>query len=500
MATVGEKVTDTIVNALGKGLESAGLGQNADLKAIIGPRVRECLSQMPPGSPEYRELERLVSDTSIVDVILKLAGSIMGVIQSLWTMGSPTAELLGQASWQVTPSKIPPANAVIAGAWRGAVSFDDAKVLLRRLGYTQLNQDVLQAALRQPLRADDILELRRRGYIDGAKMTRLLDGAGFDAEARAGLLQLQWRIPGVPDLVRMAVREAFTPEIAERFGQYQDFPGAVAEYAAMQGLDEEWAKRYWAAHWDLPSTTQGFEMLHRGVISEADMSLLLRAQDVMPFWRDKLTAIAYNPLTRVDVRRMYHLGVLTEEEVLQAYRNLGYNAENAANLLEFTKVYYGPEDEDPEEQDRELTKAEILDGYRKRILTADQARTALLEMGYPAAKAEFYLSREDLKAEQALKDAYISRWRSLFINGIASADEVSSNLASLGIGQAEINELLPLWYLDKIQAESKPSRTDINRFLQKGIITQSQWTQQMQLLGYADQYIDWYLQDLQVPG
>ena len=495
MATLGDKVTDTIVNALGKGLEGAGMAHHDDLKALVAPRVEAYLSRMDPKSAEYHELERLTSNTSIVDIILMLAGSIMGVIQSLWTMGTPTAEQLGQASWQVKPTKIPPANAVIAGAWRGAVKFEDSALLLKRSGYDPLAQDILTAALRQPLRAEDILELLRRGYIDGAKLTRLLDGAGFDAEARAGLLQLQWRIPPVPDLIRMAVREAFSPEIAQRFGQYQDFPGDVAAYARMQGLSEEWAQRYWASHWELPSVTQGFEMLHRGVISQADMELLLRAQDVMPFWRDKLTAIAYNPLTRVDVRRMYHLGILTEAEVLKSYRDLGYNQENAQALLEFTRQYYGPEDEDPEEVDRELTKAEILDGYRKRILTADQARTALLEMGYPAEKTEFYLSREDLKATQALKDAYITRWRSLFINGIAAAGEVYTNLQDLGMTKAEIDELLPLWYLDKIQAESKPSRTDLNRFLAKGIINQSQWRQQMQLLGYADQYIEWYLAD-----
>ena len=51
-------------------------------------------------------------------------------------------------------------------------------------------------------------------------------------------------------------------------------------------------------------------MLHRGVIDTAELDMLLRAQDVMPFWRDRLTAIAYRPLTRVDVRRMYKQGVL----------------------------------------------------------------------------------------------------------------------------------------------------------------------------------------------
>jgi hypothetical protein len=238
-------------------------------------------------------------------------------------------------------------------------------------------------------------------------------------------------------------------------------------------------------------------MLHRGVIKEEELDLLLRAQDVMPWWRDKLKAIAFNPLTRVDVRRMYQLGVLDEPGVIRAYKELGYNDENSQRMLEFTKVYYGPEDETGEEEDRDWTKAEILDGYRKKIISTDQARTALREMSYNEAKIDFFLAREDLKAVQTRKEAYIDRWHSLYIEGIASADEVSNSLVDVGVTKAEVDELLPLWYLERIQRVAKPTRAELNRFLKKGIITETAWRQELQLMGYIDQYIEWYLADAQ---
>ncbi|GAG78096.1 unnamed protein product, partial [marine sediment metagenome] len=85
-----------------------------------------------------------------------------------------------------------------------------------------------------------------------------------------------------------------------------------------------------------PSPQQGFDMLHRGVISDDELNMLLRALDVMPFWRDKLTQIAFRPLTRVDVRRMYKQGVLTETEVYESYLIAGYNEQNAERMAEFT--------------------------------------------------------------------------------------------------------------------------------------------------------------------
>ncbi|GAH07016.1 unnamed protein product, partial [marine sediment metagenome] len=74
---------------------------------------------------------------------------------------------------------------------------------------------------------------------------------------------------------------------------YEDYPKPLETWAAKKGLSKEWSQRYWAAHWSLPSASQGFEMLHRGIINQSDLNMLLRALDVMPFWREKLTGIAY---------------------------------------------------------------------------------------------------------------------------------------------------------------------------------------------------------------
>ncbi|GAI75320.1 unnamed protein product, partial [marine sediment metagenome] len=74
--------------------------------------------------------------------------------------------------------------------------------------------------------------------------------------------ELAHPIPPVADIITMAVREAFTPAIAAKFGQYEDLPPAYVDWVQRKGLSKDWAERYWAAHWALPSPMQGFEMLH----------------------------------------------------------------------------------------------------------------------------------------------------------------------------------------------------------------------------------------------
>jgi len=220
----------------------------------------------------------------------------------------------------------------------------------------------------------------------------------------------------------MAVREAFTPEIAARFGQYQDLPPDFVEWVGKKGLSKEWAERYWAAHWSLPSPQQGFEMLHRGVINEGDLNMLMRALDIMPFWRDKLIQIAYRPLTRVDVRRMFALGVLDVSGVRKAYTDLGYNDYNADLMTDFTIKYTEgietrrreaeeraeekeQEAKDKAEQKRreaeekaaipkisEWTTAQTLKFFTTGLINEDRARQEFNLLGYNEERINVYIA------------------------------------------------------------------------------------------------------------
>ncbi len=204
--------------------------------------------------------------------------------------------------------------------------------------------------------------------------------------------ELAYQIPPVADIITMAVREAFTPAIAEKFGQYQDYPKDLETWGMKKGLSADWTKRYWAAHWSLPSTQQGFEMLHRGVIDKDELDMLLRALDVMPFWRNKLTDIAYRRLSRVDIRRMYRVGVLDEREVLEAYLELGYNERDAERMGEFTiRQVLATQSK--------FTSGDILSAYAKYMITRPEAKDLLEVVGIKSENMEFILSTADYKRE-----------------------------------------------------------------------------------------------------
>ncbi|GAH24647.1 unnamed protein product, partial [marine sediment metagenome] len=249
------------------------------------------------------------------------------------------------------------------------------------------------------------------------------------------LSELAYIIPPTGDLITMAVREAFTPEIAARFGQYEDFPKEFAHWAAKKGLTQDWAERYWAAHWSLPSASQGFEMLHRGVIGTTELNMLLRALDIMPFWRDKLTYVAYKRLTRVDIRRMYRVGVLDEEGVLNANLELGYNERDSKRMTEFTV-------KQTLQTLSKFTSRDVIAAYAKRMISRSEARSLLDMLDVKGRDIDYILSTADYKRAWEFTENRIAGIRNLYRSLVYDGDKARAELLNWTY---RLNKLTYLW-------------------------------------------------------
>ena len=300
--------------------------------------------------------------------------------------------------------------------------------------------------------------------------------------------ELAYQIPPVADIITMAVREAFTPAIAAKFGQYQDFPEPLELWAGKKGLSPEWAKRYWAAHWSLPSPNQGFEMLHRGLITQPELDMLLRALDVMPFWREKMTGIAYRRLTRVDIRRMYRVGVLTEKEVLDAYIELGYNERDANRMADFTvKQVLATQSK--------FTARDVIAAYTKDMINSSEARSLLREVGVREENLSFILSTAEYKKEWELTEQRISAIRNLYKKQVYSADDARGELLRLDMPSKRVDTLLEQWYIDE---KDKPVRrwttAQTLNFIKDKLISPERGRKELIAMGYDTEHINVYME------
>lgn len=294
-------------------------------------------------------------------------------------------------------------------------------------------------------------------------------------------------IPPIQDIITMAVREAFSPSIASRFGQYEDMPTEYVEWAEKKGLSRDWAERYWAAHWSLPSPMQGFEMLHRGIIGREDLSLLLRAQDIMPYWRNKLIEMAYKPLTRVDVRRMFRVGVLDERGVNKAYTDLGYNEENAGYMTEFTI-------RSTRETLSGFRASDVINAYSKGFIDRGRATALLRDIGIKQTEVDYVINSADNKREWYYKQERIDAIANQYKKGKITEGETRSLLSNVGLQGDYIQNYIEQWEL-KSESEKEATWTSAQtlKFLKTGLISEERARQEFNLLGYTQERINVYI-------
>ena len=434
--------------------------------------------------PEHPLLKALI--TSVVAPIM--------LVQVMGGIASANSQILLQEHALVNPYRLFEPGDVIRARHFDLISEQDTVAELRKTGYTESTAQTLMKIGKVLPPAGEMVSWMLRGLISDTEFDTGMTRAGWTPEDIATIKQAAFFIPPVNDLITMAVREVFTPDIAEQFGQFEDFPPQFVEQAAKQGVNEEWAKRYWGAHWSLPSVQMGFEMLHRRVITQDDLTLLLRASDIMPFWRDKLIEISFSPLTRVDVRRMHKVGVLSEEEVNRAYHDIGYNDENAARLTEFTIALNS---ELPIENELELssiTRSNIIGFFTDGIISETEAIEFMVNAEIDQASAELFVSAAALDIERRERKDSITIVINQAKSGQISFDQAQDELNKLGLEETE--KIKALTELDKLEASRNklPSKGDLDKMLTNQIIDDNEYLATMSLIGYNSLWSNRYLQ------
>jgi len=424
-------------------------------------------------------------------------------VQTLYRRGLITdAELFTQLSkigWspadrpivQELGWSIPNAMLLVQGDLQQAQTRDE---ILRDISIADINpkyaQTYLDAILTKPA-STDIVAYELRTDPELKELDRKLQKIGIHPEYTHLYKELAYQIPPVADIITMAVREAFTPEIAERFGQYEDYPKDLEMWAEKKGLSREWSERYWAAHWSLPSSLQGFEMLHRGVINISELNMLLRALDVMPFWRDKLTQIAYRRLTRVDIRRMYKAGVLTKAEVYESYLQHGYTEQNATRMTEFTVQWAMP-------KEASITRSDILTAYKSRMIDRAEASTLLEDMGEEYFHREFMLTAVDYKKGLELTENRIKGIRNLYKRRVYDENKTIDELSKLDLPAEEITNLMEQWYYEiKAEVPRLWTTAQVLSFIKANLITTERGIAELTAIGYDTEHIDIYIRSIE---
>lgn len=433
-------------------------------------------------------------------------GTVIGV-----TVGVPLANAIrplgngiNQYASQMWPNELLPPQALIEAKRRDLINDNHLKLEMMKQGINEERTDLLFKTNEQLLSGMDIVQLWRRKIIDEDTRNSSLSKLGFSSENIELIIRATEQVPTADDVIRFAVREAYSPSVIAEFGQYEGAEEVIAtakDDIEATGITQDAFKKYWAAHWELPSILQGFEMLHRGVIDDGQLDLLQKAADVMPFWRDKLKAIAYNPYTRVDVRRMHKLGILTEDQVFQSYKDLGYDDEKALNLAYFTIEYNDgvaeaeeTRQEKKEAQIKEAAQGAVIKAYKDNVIRKDEAVTHLQALKYTADSIQLLLDTADYEVQDAITQERIDIAHDAYLKNVWDHITVVAKLGELNLPGKQTAALIDKWEVEKQAKPAKLSKTELWSMYNSKIISADFVTSELKAMGYDDKYITLYFE------
>ncbi|MBA7601421.1 hypothetical protein ES703_08494 [subsurface metagenome] len=444
---------------------------------------------------QAKDMMKLKDTCTPLDIIFFVMTTLKLIYTYFDTQTSIGSNFLAQGINKKYRSNLPDPREIMPAAFIAPEKTGEVREVCKRMGFKDADIDLLFLAMYRLYDEGNVRVLWLRGVLSDDEMFMRMRELGYTDTRIKEVIQGWTIIPGPTDLFHLVAKEAFEPDMIERMGYADEFPVEQVEWLKKQGISEEWAKKYWYAHWETPSIGQGFEMLHRedperpgqSIINEEELDMLYRTVEIPPYWRSRLSKIAYAPYTRVDVRRMHDMGVLTDKELIQSYKDLGYDQVHAEKMADFTIRYN-------RQGDKELTKSQILKGYSEKIFSKEDAKQFLLDIEYPDALADYLILMEDYKEAKDLQDDILSNIKTRYQNNMADEFETRSKLGQLNLTGERIAVLMDKWKIKKWIDIKVPSKSDLDKFLAGKIINLDTYRIEMDRLGYNTKYIGWYEQ------
>jgi len=448
---------------------------------------------------------------ALAPILAMLAGSVIGTGVGLG-LGGFGRNIQNFFNSRLRPTPLNPQILAYA-QHRGLLSEDKINANIGSLGYEDDYKQILYDFYKPKLTVAELLEAEKRIEDLDYNVTEALKQHGFTDKEINILREISYAYPSPTDFIRFAVREVFTDDKETKEALSAEFPEDIVPYAEKAGMRKDVLMWYWMAHWELPSPTQVYEMLHRlnpdvlrvrgDAYKEMDLDIdkikttketvefYLKQADYDKRWRERLLAISYSPLTRVDLRRIYELGLIGDEELLARLMELGYTKKDAELMVEFYKTF-------KQEEAKTFAKTEIKYLLYYGIIGDAEAKVMLERLGYSEEDAKTLielwkvkLAEKDMReTQQFVRDAYAL--------GEITRAEAERMLKEAGLSDEVIAVVLDKEDKRRLSSQKLPSASTIVKWLKLGIITKDVAYRLLKRINVAEDVIDYYIKEAEV--
>jgi hypothetical protein len=403
-------------------------------------------------------------------VLSQIANAILGP-----ALVEVTQDINGKVS-RVALSPADATDAVVKGHWTQAQGAQEASLS----GIDGDRFQILVDAAGEPPGLETLLEMWRRGIIErsggGAESTSLEQGI------RESRLKNKW--VGAIEAIRTAVLPPGQSVAAALRG---NLPYDAAKQKAYEaGIAGEDFDTMVHNAGNPPSPGELAELVHRGLIPVGGTGpdALTYQQGIFEgdtknkWWELLLKAAEYIPPPRT-VTALLKEGVITPEMATAAFKAAGMTDE-------WAQAYTQSASAGSKSQSHDLTKSEVLQLYADSVIDRETALADLRKLGLNEQDAGELIDLQDAKREHALVQQVITHLRSLYVAGKIDAQTVVNGLTNAGVADAERQQLLKLWNLEKGSRQTRITGAEAATAYRYGLLDGPTAMALLQSLGYSE--------------
>lgn len=358
-------------------------------------------------------------------------------------------------------------------------------------GYNEQESLKIYQGFREKLPFDLYVWAARRNIINPLEYEKAMAAIGHEYTDLKIAKEFLVSYPDIRDLITFAVRECNDPEAIELGGLDAFFPTQLLADGEKLGYKPTDLHNYWKSHWNIPGINNCFEMFQRGVMSESELDKTLRYNDYAPGYIEKLKKIAYVPIGRVDIRRLYRFGVIKEDDLQNRFEQIGYSPKDSKSMSEFTVKY---EDED----ESGISKATVLGAYKKGVITKEIVEEKLKIINYTENTIAFLIEIADYEIETNVIIAQINLLKTKVKKGIYTANQAIVEMQNIDIAPFLKDQIS--YEMRKIEIETYKvvGIGVLFRWLKKGVISGSEFKTLGVRYGYEIDVLNLYLDELNI--
>lgn len=382
-----------------------------------------------------------------------------------WSLRNAVPVAVAESWVKLIDVPLTPADAALA-LLRGNISRAEAVAAAAAWGVTETDFDVLVGNTGEPLGLEQLLEARRRGFINDARLTE-------------GILQSRVRNEWIDVAKAIAFSPMSTADAVQAAVQNHISQDQASAIASQNGLEPGSFDTLYQTAGEPLSRTEMEQLYNRGLATKDDVLQALRESRLKNKYGEQAFELHTRLIPPGELSRAVLYGTMTHAKAVAKAMMSGLSEEDA------TIIVSSAVNQKLETQRMSVVRA-VEQLYENNAMTQEAAVSIIGEMGFDHGEAAFIIQAAEFKRQEKVIATAISAVRSKYISHHVNEGEASASLDAIGIPHQQRDFMLQMWKIEHDANVKMLTPAQIIKAVNNNLITGQDGLQRLINLGYHE--------------